>query len=125
MLEKREMICICCPMGCTIEVSCDFKENKIESISGNKCKRGREYSETECFNPVRTLTTTVVLEGQFQMVPVKSEKPLPKDLILDCMMVINEHRLQHSVRIGDVVIGNILNTGINIIATSNVSKKEE
>lgn len=123
MSEKKELICICCPIGCSIEVACDFKENKIESITGNKCKRGREYSETECFHPVRTLTSTVVLDGQLPMVPVKSEKPLPKHLIMDCMKVVNNHRLHHSVKIGDVIIENILNTGINIIVTSNVSKK--
>lgn len=122
MLEKRTLVCIVCPVGCKMEVHTDC--NKVEAVSGCKCKRGKDYAITECINPVRTLTSTVtVLEGQFHMAPVKSDKPIPKQLIFECMKEINLHILRAPVKVGDIVVDNVLNTGINIVATSNVPEK--
>lgn len=122
MMEKKKLVCIICPVGCKLEAACDLEKAEIEDITGNRCKRGKEYARSECFNPVRTLTGTVAMDGQAGRVPVKSEKPVPKPLLLDCMKEVNRCSLQNSVKIGDVVIKNILNTGINIIATGNVLK---
>jgi CxxC motif-containing protein len=119
--EKRNLICIVCPAGCPIEVL--MADNKVESVSGHTCKRGEEYARAECIHPVRTLTSTVrLLDGLIPMAPVKSDHPLPKHMILDCMKEINQCRLQAPVRAGDVVIQNILNTGIHIIATRSIPK---
>jgi len=109
-------------MGCSLKVSID--EGKVLDVQGNSCKRGAEYAKTECTNPTRTLTTSVrVANGLIAMAPVKSEKAVPKDLLMECMKVINQHSLKAPVAIGDVVVENILSTGVNIIATSNILEK--
>jgi CxxC motif-containing protein len=101
-------------------------ETGIEKVSGNQCKRGREYAIAECTNPVRTVTSTIaVLNGELPVAPVKTDKPIPKQLISECMREINQCIAQAPVRIGDIIIRNILDTGSNIMATSNISAAEE
>ncbi|NLG89156.1 MAG: DUF1667 domain-containing protein [Clostridiaceae bacterium] len=119
MPEKRNLICINCPVGCLIEVTLDG--DTINSIKGYQCKRGLEYARAECTNPVRTVTSTVrVKDGILPVAPVKTEKPIPKRLIRDCMKEINRCCVQAPVKIGDVIVENLLGTGVNIVATGNV-----
>lgn len=122
MKEKRNMVCIVCPTGCNMEVG--FEDNGQLSIKGNSCKRGAAYAQAEFTNPVRTLTTTVKVEnGKNPVVPVKSQKPLPKDLLFDCMECINKVRIKAPVAIGEIVVEDILGTGINIIAAANMPER--
>ena len=114
---KRELTCIICPKGCNIKV--EIEEGKVKSIEGNTCKRGYDYALSEVTNPVRTITSTMKLENG-KMVPVKTDKPIPKELIFKCMEEINKATLKLPVKIGDVLIENILNTGSNIVATNNM-----
>ena len=51
-----KLICINCPRGCHLEVE---NINGEVSVSGNFCPRGKTYAESEMFNPLRTLTTTL------------------------------------------------------------------
>ncbi len=122
MVEKMSLVCIVCPLGCNVEVQ--LNNGRIDSLEGNKCKRGKEYAIAECINPVRTLTTTAkVLSGEQPLVSVKSEKPLPKKLLPECIKEINKIAVQAPVHISDSLICNILGTGVNIVATCNVKEK--
>lgn len=112
----RELTCIVCPKGCQLRV--DLEGKKIISIEGYTCKRGLSYAESECIAPVRTLTTTAPIEGG-GVVPVKSDKPIPKELLFDCMAEINKSRVSPETILGDIVIENILGTGANIVTTRN------
>lgn len=118
----REFVCVVCPRGCLLEVKGENAGKVTEKdISGYKCKRGLSYAFNEYTNPVRSLTTTVRINGGCQaMAPVKSAAPLPKDLLFECMKVINSYTVEAPVRVGDVLIKNILGTGIDIISTANV-----
>jgi len=121
-MEKENIICIVCPMGCSLEV--EHTGGEIISISGYGCKRGRDYGMAEITDPRRMLTTTVRVEnGKIPVLPVKSEKPLPRDLLIECMKVINPVKVKAPVAMGEVVVENILGTGINIIATRTVEEK--
>lgn len=116
--EKKNITCIVCPMGCNLEIS--YKAGKVTDISGYTCKRGLDYGWNESTNPVRVLTTTVRVEnGRLPVLPVKSEKPLPKALLFECMKVINSVIVKVPVVYGDIIVENILDTGINIIAVRN------
>jgi CxxC motif-containing protein len=118
----RELTCIVCPRGCTLRV--DIENNMIKSIEGNLCNRGVSYAEAECLNPSRVLTTTVRIEGgNIPMLPVKSARPLPKRLLFDCMKALNAVTARAPVSISDAVLENILDTGIDIIATRDVYKE--
>jgi len=115
-MKKKYLTCIVCPMGCSLEIS--VEEGQKVDVSGYSCKKGLDYGQTESTNPVRTLTTTVRVEGGLvPVVPVRSDRPLPKHLIFDCMKVINGIRLTAPVKMGSRVVENILGTGVNIITT--------
>lgn len=114
---KRELTCVACPLGCTITV--ELNGNEVISVTGNTCKRGEAYAKTEITNPTRSLTSTVKVNGGIlPVVPVKSNKPVPKDKMFECMKVINSASVDAPVKIGQVIIENILDTGADIVATN-------
>lgn len=113
---EKEIICICCPKGCYLKVNID--EN---TVTGNSCERGAEYGINEVTNPVRIITSTVKVEnGESPVVPVKTKKPIPKALNFKCMEEIDKCMVKAPVKIGDIIIENILETGVDIVATKNV-----
>ncbi len=113
----RNMICVACPVGCRLSV--EYEGAEVLSVEGNTCKRGIEYAKTEIINPTRTLTTTARLNGgRLPVIPVKSERPIPKKIMADCMKIINTLSLDAPVKMGQPVIFNILDSGINIITTN-------
>ena len=113
---KRELLCIQCPLGCPITVTMDDDGN-IQSVRGNTCKNGEAYAISECTNPKRTLTTIIPVEGGTIPVSVRSEAPVDKDKVFDCLKLLRAVKAPRGVRIGDVIARNVLGTGINIIAT--------
>ena len=111
----RNLTCIVCPMGCQLSVELD--ENKrVLSVKGYTCKRGEAYAETECVAPRRTITTTVAVIGG-GVAPVKTSGTVPKELIFECMSEINKVSAARDAKIGDVIIKNILNTGVDVVLT--------
>ena len=117
MANIREMTCIICPRGCTLTV--EYEDKNVLSVKGNACKRGKDYAFAECTCPTRTLTTTAMTKSG-EVVAVKSNKAIPKELLFDCMEQINACCVPDSVRQGDVIIADILNTGADIIVTSYI-----
>ena len=116
-METIELTCIVCPLGCQIKLEKDG--DKIISVTGNTCKRGYDYSIQEVLSPKRVLTTTVkTLNGI--LLSVKSNMPLPKGKLTECMKIINGVTVNIPVKIGDVIIKNIENTGVDIVATKNI-----
>lgn len=117
---KEDLICINCPMGCNLEVTYDDK--KIIEVKGNTCKRGIQYAETEIFHPERIVTTTVrVLGAAIPFVPVKTGKTVPKELTFDVVKRACKVSLRAPVKVGDIVVKNILGTGVDLIATRSLS----
>ncbi|MBQ4527786.1 MAG: DUF1667 domain-containing protein [Clostridia bacterium] len=112
---NRELTCIVCPMGCRLTVELNGKE--VVSVSGNTCKRGEDYARSECTNPVRVITTTVRTKSG-KILPVKTDKPVPKELMTECMRLINNlcPDCDGEIAMGKIICENILNTGANIIA---------
>jgi len=113
----RNLTCIICPMGCNIEA--EIKNGEITSIKGHSCKRGEEYTKSECKNPLRTITTTV-FTADGKVLPVKTDKPIPKEKLFDCMKAIKSTIVSLPIDIGSVIIENIEGTGSNVISTNNM-----
>jgi CxxC motif-containing protein len=111
---KRTLTCIVCPLGCTLEVELEGKT--VVSVSGNTCPRGRTYAESECVAPMRTLTSTVRCTDGTPLA-VKTDRPIPKDKVRDCMKIINSAIAPLPISIGDVIIKDVF--GCNIVATQN------
>ena len=68
------------------------------------------------------LTTLVRIKGSdvFNVVPVKSSKPINKNLWIECSKALSRIHVGPPLKIGDVVCKNILNTGVDIICTKNI-----
>ena len=116
-MKTRELTCIICPRGCALTVNFD-SEGKVSEVSGNICVRGKNYAVTECTAPTRTVTSTVRCESG-EVVSVKTESTVPKELVFKVMDEINSTTAHDGLKIGEVVIENVCGTGVNVIATSN------
>lgn len=116
---KKDLTCINCPLGCLVTVTMDEKGN-ITDITGNTCKRGEVYARNEVKNPVRVVTSTVKLDGGKEYsVSVKTADAIPKNKMKEAMIEINKASIKAPVHVGDIVIENIADTGISLIATAN------
>jgi len=119
MSSIRELVCIGCPMGCEMQV--ELQEGKVIKVIGNLCKRGESYAEKECTNPTRIITSTVEVDGgEFKTVPVKTQKDIPKDKIYQCIELLKGVRVKAPIKIGDIIIKDVANTGVDVIATRNI-----
>ncbi len=112
----KKMTCIVCPVGCHLIIDEHLK------VSGNKCPKGENYALIEMKDPKRVLTTTVrTISLLNPRLPVKTNHPIPKKLLFQALNEINEIIISKDVKIGDVIISNILNTDTDIIATKSLS----
>jgi CxxC motif-containing protein len=121
-MMKRELTCVACPMGCSITV--ELENDEVVSVTGNTCKRGEAYARQECVHPTRSLTTTVKLKGgEFPVVSVKSDQPIPKEKMFDVMDAINSTVIEAPVEIGDIVIKDVCGLeDVNIVVTSEIRR---
>lgn len=122
-MEKKEMICIVCPVGCHMEVVKDGTSKDGYEVSGNQCLRGKVYGIKEMRNPTRVLTSTVkITEGKLPRLPVTTKGAIPKELIMEAMKVINQVEVKAPVKVGKVIIKNLLDTGVDVVATRSMDK---
>ena len=118
-MEEKKLTCICCPMGCQLQVT--IRDGQVEKVEGNTCKRGAIYGKKEVTDPTRIVTTTVHVSGGVEnMVSVKTQSDIPKDKIFDCIHALKNITVSAPVHIGDVILKDIVHTGVAIIATKNV-----
>jgi len=118
--ESTRIICITCPMGCTLEVTHDG--GTITRVEGNSCKKGPKYAEAELTDPRRMVTSTVkVTGGVYPLVPVYTSAPIPKPLIFDLLRELRKVQLNAPVQVGQIVLENALNTGIDVLASRNLA----
>ena len=123
-IEKLSLTCIICPMGCSMEVEVETNasgQKKVLSVKDNGCKRGEQYAAKEVQNPTRTLTTTIKVEGgELPLVPVKTAGEVPKASLLQCMEVVRRASCKAPVKRGDVLIYDLLGTGVNVVACADI-----
>ena len=113
---EKTVICTVCPRGCHVKVTLNGTE--VTDVADYSCKRGKEYAAAEATHPVRILTTTVKIAGSpYNLLPVRSNAPVPKDLQMECMAAIKAVSVTAPVKAGDVVLPNICGTGVDIVAT--------
>lgn len=123
VMDKRELTCIGCPMGCPIIV--EMEDKKVVSVTGNTCKRGEDYARKEVTNPTRIVTSTVMVKGGvLDAVSVKTRQDIPKEKIFDCVRALKGITVNAPVQIGDVIVSNIADTGVDVIATKAVFAKK-
>ena len=118
-MQKTETItCINCPMGCRMTVTLD--DDTVTSVTGNTCKRGETYAHQECTQPLRMVTAVAPVENSAVPVSLKTRTPIPKAKIEDCMRAIDDLCLSAPIEAGAVLIANVADTGVDVIATKSV-----
>ena len=119
-MEKRELTCIGCPMGCQITV--EMEDGEVKSVTGNTCAIGDKYARNEVTHPERTVTSTaVIIGGDKPRVSVKTKGNIPKDKIFECMKEIDAACVKAPVHIGDVIVKDVAKTGVDVVATREVA----
>lgn len=120
-------ICILCPRGCRLKGSRQ-KSSRLEAgfgysweITGNQCERGREYGLQEILNPMRTVTTTVKInDDKNVLLPVKTREPVPKSRVMDVMKVCRKITVERPVRLGSVIASDVAGTGADLISCDEI-----
>ena len=122
-MERKELICIGCPLGCNLTVEMDG--GQVVSVNGNTCKLGDDYARKELTDPRRIVTSTVpVAGGNLPVVSVKTATDIPKNKIRECLLALKGVTLTAPVQIGDVIVENVADTGVDVVATKYISAVE-
>lgn len=117
--DKKNLVCIVCPLGCKLSIE---KDGDTYKVNGNSCKRGHDYAIEEYTHPTRMLTSTMkLLDSNHVRVPVHTSAPIPKEKIFDAMAVINTTNAHAPVKMGDVLIQNILDTGVDVCSSRTIN----
>ncbi|MDP3730553.1 MAG: DUF1667 domain-containing protein [Candidatus Omnitrophota bacterium] len=112
----KKITCIECPKGCLLSI--DIENCRVVKVSGNECPKGEKYAVQEMENPMRIFTSAVLAEGlSLKMVPVRTDKPIPKGMLAAAMEEAKKIRLKSPVKSGSVIVEGFLGLGVNLFAT--------
>lgn len=119
----KELVCIVCPRSCRMTITSEGDELVV---TGNTCKRGKEFAINEMTDPRRTVCTTVRTNfPSVPVLPVRVSGAIPKNRIFDLMREVNSVTVSKRIGREEVVIKNILDLGVDLIATSNILKDDK
>jgi len=119
MVETTKIICVTCPMGCTLEVTHDG--DTVLDVAGNACKRGEKYAQEELTDPRRMVATTVQVRGGVHpLVPVYTAAPFPKPLIFDLLEELRRVEIEAPVEMNQVVLKDALGTGVDVLTSRDL-----
>jgi CxxC motif-containing protein len=115
-MKQHEIQCVLCPVSCVAHVKVD--KAGIISITNLECHRGERYVTQELRAPLRDVFTTIPITGAtISRLPVRTSHPVPKHEVMNCMRALAKLQIKAPVLIGTVVVHNLLNLGIDVIAT--------
>jgi len=113
-MMTKKLTCIECPKGCRMTVN--IENSKVIKVTGNECPKGEVYVVSEIENPVRILTSTVLCRGlTLKMLPVRTDKPIPKSMIFEAMREVKKIKLERPLNAGSIIVKNFLGLGVNLI----------
>ena len=116
------LLCTGCPNGCALRIS---KTEESIRVSGSQCAQGERFAMNEMTAPERILTTTVrVKNGKGPLVPVKTDRGIPKKLLSQAMKECRRVYIEAPVKQGSVIIQNIADSGADLIATGQMAVRE-
>ena len=116
----KSIICTVCPIGCLTTVVIEGDE--VKEIRGAFCKRGLDFIRQEAICPVRVLFTVVPIEGSstIGVLPVRSDRPIPKNLLDQSLKALSKIRVKVPVNVGDIIVDDLLGKNFNIISSRTV-----
>ena len=110
----KTVTCIMCPLGCQITAT---RGESSYICVGQLCKRGITYTQGELTAPVRVVTS-LMPHVSGAVIPCKTRDLIPKSKIFDVLKQIKKQSLQGNVKMGDVLIQNVCQTGSDVVATA-------
>ena len=119
---EQKLICISCPIGCHLNA---VRENDSAewNISGNRCPRGVVYANNEFSDPRRVVTATVAGNSALMpRIPVRTDQALPKRHIDALLNRLYQLEVKTPIKRGEILIADVANTGINVIAACDCLK---
>lgn len=125
--EALQFNCTTCPSECllTVEVERDADGHvaEVRSVTGNNCPRGDKFARQELSCPMRVLTTTVAVSGGDEaLLPVRTAEAIPLELHAQAMVLIRGLVINAPIHMGDVVLENLLDTNINLVASMDIDQ---
>ena len=125
--ETLKFNCTTCPSECLLTVEVERDDNgtvvEVHSVTGNRCPRGNKFAHQELTCPMRVLTTTVaVSDGDEALLPVRTADAIPLELHAQAMTLIRGLVAEAPIHMGDVILPNLLDTNINLVASMDVTK---
>ena len=122
MAERKEIVCIVCPVGCRLFV--ELEDKAIAGVSGNLCGRGPRYAEGEILNPTRIVTgSAFVAGGHMSLVSMRTREAVPKGSIPLVLDEIRKLKPAAPIPIGAVLLADVAGTGVDVIATRTIRAK--
>lgn len=127
VIETLQFNCTTCPSECllTVEVERDADGHvaAVRSVTGNSCPRGDKFAHQELTCPMRVLTTTVAVSGGDEaLLPVRTAEAIPLELHAQVMNLIRGLVVEAPIHMGNVILPNILDTNINLIASMDIDQ---
>ena len=127
VIEALQFNCTTCPSECllTVEVERDADGHvaEVRSVTGNNCPRGDKFARQELSCPMRVLTTTVAVSGGDEaLLPVRTAEAIPLKLHAQAMALISGLVVEAPLHMGDVILPNLLNTNINLVASMDIDQ---
>lgn len=116
--EEKELVCVVCPYGCRLHVTLEGEE--VLEVAGNICPQGGIYARQEATRPMRVITSLMRAKNRDKPFSVRTRDTVPKALFFQCVEQIRSTTPEAPIRCGDVVIENILGTGVDVISTQDV-----
>lgn len=115
----KDFYCTVCPFECHLTVTLD-ETGSVVSVAGNSCPRGERFGRQEATCPMRVLASTVRLEGAQTgepLIPVRTREAIPLSLQTQAMDAIRKARVTAPVKMGDIVLANVCDTGVDVVAS--------
>lgn len=123
-IETLKFNCTTCPSECLLTVEVEREADgvaEVRSVAGNSCPRGDKFAHQELICPMRVLTTTVAVSGGDEaLLPVRTAEAIPLALHTQVMDLIRGLVVNAPIRMGDVVLPNLLDTGTDLIASMDI-----
>ena len=116
MSQNEKYTCVVCPNGCLIEVS-------KSGISGYKCEKGIAWVKQELENPMRTVTSNVLVHGgDFINASVRTTRPIFLSDVPKLMKMISDIRIDAPAEIGQLLLSQPMGINTDVIFTRNVKR---
>lgn len=123
--ETLQFNCTTCPSECLLTVEVERDANgavaAVRFVTGKSCPRGDKFAHQELTCPMRVLTTTVAVSGGDEaLLPVRTAEAIPLTLHAQAMDLIRGVVVDAPIRMGDVVLEDLLGTNIDLAASMDI-----